>query len=83
MNNWISVNDELPKHEQFAVLVTRTKTKAELEKDREVFPIIFGALTDDGEWYDFNDGKIIDSEKWIITHWMDLPEPATPMKIVE
>lgn len=75
-NNWISVNESLPEKDQEAVLVTRKKTESELEKDKEFWPLIMAARTDDNDWYDYNDGERIDGDKWIITHWMALPEPA-------
>ena len=78
--HWIPTNMDLPTQPQEPVLVTRRPTQSELEKDSEYIPIIIAAITEDHRWYDFDSGEDINLAKWVVSHWMPLPEPASVPK---
>ncbi len=74
MNNWISVDDRLPKtHERVMCLLNGRHIILELQKESPTYEETFEAFL---YWHEpFEEYMQIE---WCeVTHWMPLPEPPT------
>lgn len=72
---WVSVEDRLPEDEE-AVLVCLRPTPLRLETEKENHLIIQAAYdSSNGIWYDFQSEEDIDTDLFLVTDWMPLPEP--------
>jgi hypothetical protein len=76
---WIPVTDliKIDIGVENPVMAIRSPTSDMLAREKEYFPIITAAITDEGDWYDWNDDELINGDVWEITHFMALPLPPS------
>lgn len=73
MNEWISVNDNLPKDDEH-ILMCHWYEGAVGHSSPEMFWIVSGYLEDGLWWCDFIDDTFKNVYAQTVTHWMHKPE---------